>query len=244
MELKNLFNQWAVSTEGRYRSNQWLLSKWDTLDGLPFSEERVSALMGYVSDHIRASSCRRILDAGCGGGWMTERLSALGSHCVGVDIAMEMLRFCDHKKNKFVCGNLCSLPFRSGIFDGVVCYFVLINFMDLVDVERVVDELLRVTRPGGRILIGQLPDKERSLEYDQAKESYREFCLEQFPGLQETRDQHPIPIQLYARDFWTSLLDTKACSYRIINAFNPFFHKGRPLTIPWRFDIVIEKEDV
>ncbi len=243
MELKDLFNQWAVSTKGRYKFNQWLLSKWDTLDGLPFSETRNSALIKHIGENIHIDSCRRVLDAGCGGGWMTECLSGSGRQCIGIDIAAEMLRYCNRDNSGFVCGNLCSLPFQPDVFDGVVCYFVLINFMDLANVEAAVDELLRVTRSGGRVLIGQLPDGKRSADYDAAKEAYREFCRAQFPDLKETRDQHSIPIQLYDRSFWTALLGAKECSYQIVDSFNPFFREGQPATVSWRFDVVIQKGD-
>ncbi len=243
MQLKDLFNQWALFTAGRYRSNQWLLSKWDTLDGLPVSEEKISALFAHIDGALDLKSRRRILDAGCGGGWMAERLGSSDRQCVGVDISFEMLRNSEHKNSKIVCADLCALPFQPEVFDAVLCYFVFINFLNPAEIKRAVDELLRVTEPGGRILIGQLPDKHRSEGYDAAKEEYRRFCNERFPHLRETRDQHPIPIQLYERGFWTSLLDERDCTYSIRDSFNPFFRPGQPSTVDWRFDMVIQKAD-
>jgi demethylmenaquinone methyltransferase/2-methoxy-6-polyprenyl-1,4-benzoquinol methylase len=51
---------------------------------------------------------------------------------------------------RFIAGDALELPFEDGLFDAVTAAFGVRNFEDL---ERGLDEVLRVLRPGGRAVI-------------------------------------------------------------------------------------------
>ena len=58
---------------------------------------------------------------------------------------------------RFVAGDALALPFRDGVFDAVTISFGLRN---VADPDAALAEMLRVTRPGGRLVIcefGHLP---------------------------------------------------------------------------------------
>ncbi|QKT06172.1 class I SAM-dependent methyltransferase [Gordonia sp. X0973] len=99
---------------------------------------------------------RQILDVACGPGLYTRRLAANltgDGRCVGVDFSAAMLARAarsPHAKTTFVRGDAHHLPFPDGSFDTVACFAALYLIPDPLPV---VDELVRVTKPGGEIAI-------------------------------------------------------------------------------------------
>lgn len=103
---------------------------------------------------LRHPSPRQILDVGCGTGEITARLADLypEASLVGVDLEEPHLerarRRCEGKRARFEKGDALALHFGEGQFDLCVCRHLL---QAVPDPRRVVAELARVTRPGGRL---------------------------------------------------------------------------------------------
>jgi ubiquinone/menaquinone biosynthesis C-methylase UbiE len=99
----------------------------------------------------------KILDAGCGTGIFTLDYLAQGAEVVGLDISEPMLRLAKEKAAGYpfsiVKGDMLYLPFKDNAFDKVVSVTAL-EF--IADGRKAVDELFRVTRPGGRIVAATL----------------------------------------------------------------------------------------
>lgn len=99
----------------------------------------------------------RVLDAGCGTGEYACWFASQGADVVGLDLSSEALaqarRYArTHNLDgvRFQEGSVLDLPFDSGSFDLVYCTGVLHHTPDPF---RGFEELCRVTRPGGKILI-------------------------------------------------------------------------------------------
>jgi|PersoiStandDraft_1058852.scaffolds.fasta_scaffold00344_5 SAM-dependent methyltransferase len=113
----------------------------------------------------------RVLDAGTGAGALALGLAPLVGEIVGCDIVPELLteakKLASGLPNvSFVEGDIFALPFETGSFDIVGTIRTLHH---LGRPERAFSELVRVTRPNGRLLvIDQLapPDPLRALEID------------------------------------------------------------------------------
>ena len=109
-----------------------------------------SALLREVSP----AGGQTILDAGCGTGRLMAAISATGAAVVGVDPDRGMARIADRLGNGMVARSRAeALPFPDGRFDATVAMTVL-EFVD--DFRIVLQEMARVTRTGGRIVIGAL----------------------------------------------------------------------------------------
>ncbi len=93
-----------------------------------------------------------VLDLAAGTGTSSEPFVAAGAHTVPCDFSLGMLRVGNRRRPDlgFVAGDATKLPFRDGSFDAVTISFGLRN---VVDAEGALAEMLRVTRPGGRIVV-------------------------------------------------------------------------------------------
>lgn len=92
----------------------------------------------------------RILDAGCGTGINLEFLTEFGT-VTGVDSSDEAIRFCSLRNSKDARrADITALPFAADSFDLVTALDVLEHIEN--DVQAL-DELARVCRPGGWLLI-------------------------------------------------------------------------------------------
>ena len=113
---------------------------------------------GLVRSALAPVPGERILDVGCGPGFLSAELhqevGPAGS-VVGVDSSPAMLalaaRRCDSLGNvTFQEGDATSLPVADASFDGAVCVQVL-EFV--ADAPAALRELYRALRPGGRVVV-------------------------------------------------------------------------------------------
>ncbi|WP_030548154.1 demethylmenaquinone methyltransferase [Streptomyces albus] len=104
---------------------------------------------------VRAVDARpgeRVLDLAAGTGTSSQPFAAAGAYVVPCDFSLGMLR--EGRKRQphlpFTAGDATKLPFADGVFDAVTISFGLRNVQDT---DTALAELLRVTKPGGRVVI-------------------------------------------------------------------------------------------
>ncbi len=94
----------------------------------------------------------RVLDLACGTGdfSLLVRGRYPGARPVAADLTERMLQLARQRGlQEAVCGDACRLPFTEGAFDCVFVGYGLRNFPHLKDA---VEEIRRVTRPGGLLV--------------------------------------------------------------------------------------------
>ena len=104
---------------------------------------------------VRALALRpgeRVLDLAAGTGTSSEPIRAAGARVVPCDFSLGMLRVGKSRAPHlaFTAGDALSLPFADAAFDAVTMSFGLRN---TADVDVALREMLRVTRPGGRLVV-------------------------------------------------------------------------------------------
>lgn len=113
--------------------------------------------LGHIMDLLTPGRQDRILDVGCGTGIFTENYLRQGALVTGVDLSLGMLRYGLHKPGLGgmlpAVADMRQLPFSDCSFDKTVS-ITAIEFV--ADGRRAVQELLRVTRKGGRLVIATL----------------------------------------------------------------------------------------
>lgn len=122
------------------------------------------SLPAHVVDHYLEKRARFVveycpkgtaLDVGCGTGVLAERLAAAGYEMTGVDPSEGMLRVLEQRGSRVrgVKGSGTSLEFPDDSFDLVYCVAVMHHIAAADDVRRTLAEMVRVAKPGGRVLI-------------------------------------------------------------------------------------------
>ncbi|MFI0898568.1 demethylmenaquinone methyltransferase [Streptomyces sp. NPDC020983] len=94
----------------------------------------------------------RVLDLGAGTGTSSLPFAAAGGTVVPCDFSLGMLREGKkrHPELPLTAGDATRLPFADGVFDAVTISFALRNVQDT---DAALREMLRVVRPGGRLVI-------------------------------------------------------------------------------------------
>jgi ubiquinone/menaquinone biosynthesis C-methylase UbiE len=110
-----------------------------------------------ILDLLKPAPGELILDAGCGTGIFTSDILAAGSQVCGLDLSLPMLLRAKEKAGRssfdVVAGDILTLPFPGEIFDKVVSITAL-EFV--ADGRAAMNELFRVTRRGGCIVVATL----------------------------------------------------------------------------------------
>ncbi|MHA6492878.1 class I SAM-dependent methyltransferase [Pseudomonas borbori] len=107
---------------------------------------------------VMALAPKRVLDVGCGEGWLCRGLAARGVESVGVDASVPLIDIAQsagHARAQYrVCGyaELHSQAAQLGLFDVLVCNFALLE----EPLAPTLDALHGLLAPGGRLLIQTL----------------------------------------------------------------------------------------
>src|SRR5262245_18862979 len=124
---------------------------------------KIAALMRESGEAVARSllitTPRRILDLGCGDGTTAFPLAALGAEVVGIDIARNLVTAGNRRaaeagldRLKFQEGDACNLQgVDDNSFDLTLSVFGAMFAPKPFDVAS---EMVRVTKPGGRIVMG------------------------------------------------------------------------------------------
>lgn len=145
-----LFN-WSAPLLKRYGD------RWD--------DEGVGQVGGWLAPFVERSGS--LLDLGGGTGGLAVRLADTYDWCVTIlDATPEMLAFVpEHGSVESLVGDAGAMPFDEDRFDGVVVSDAFHHFRDQ---PAAVDEMRRVVRPGGGVVI---------MEYDRTQIAIKLIAL-------------------------------------------------------------------
>jgi ubiquinone/menaquinone biosynthesis C-methylase UbiE len=105
-----------------------------------FINQREEIAKKYLND------CKMVLDLGCGPGIFLDIFH--GKTVIGLEKNKEKIK--KISKGLLINADATNLPFKNGVFDGVLCTEVLEHIKNY---KKVIYEISRVTKPGGKVLI-------------------------------------------------------------------------------------------
>ena len=115
-----------------------------------------------VRDAVAPKPGQSVLDLAAGTGSSSVALNLEGVRVVASDFSQGMLAEGRkrHPELEFVFADATNLPFAANEFDATTISFGLRN---VVDVEKALREMFRVTKPGGRVVICEFSRVQNSL---------------------------------------------------------------------------------
>jgi SAM-dependent methyltransferase/ribosomal protein S18 acetylase RimI-like enzyme len=136
-------------------------------DAMP--PEYFDSVAAYVAGTLALDPARdRTLDVGCDSAMVSRRVAPACRRFVGVDFIPGLVRDVPagavnarEGPASFLAADGRSLPFRAGVFDKVLCCAMIHVLPSPEDGVAVIDELLRVCRPGGQVLVAAVPDRRK-----------------------------------------------------------------------------------
>ena len=120
-----------------------------------------------AKDSYAASVCKlrdvrnlRVLDAGCGDGWLTVILAKRGAQVAGVDVSAVGVRLARGRASAnnvqsqcdFFTASIYSLPFQDRTFDAVIGQSILHHLSHKAEAAR---QLHRVMKPGAKAVFAE-----------------------------------------------------------------------------------------
>ena len=113
------------------------------------------AMIDAFAEAVTSGDAARVLDAGCAAGRMSRYLADRGCVVEGVDLSSSMVAMArrDHPDLVFDVGSLTDLPYPGEQFAGVMLWYSIIHTPPTGQ-ARIFEEVRRVLRPGGHVLVG------------------------------------------------------------------------------------------
>ena len=166
----------------------------------------------------------RVLDVGCGEGWLCRTLAAAGVVAVGLDASPELIAAARHadrgEYNLASYAELANLRPDIGVFPVVICNFSLLE----EDVEPVLRHLRQCLEPGGSLLIQTLHPG--SGGEDGNGDGWR---VESFAGFEACFTQ-AMPWYFRSLTSWSALLTSSGFSIKsFVEPLDP--KSGTPLSL-------------
>ncbi len=150
----------------------------------------------------RLPATARVLDAGCGTGGMLAALRRRRPlwRCEGVDLSAVAVEFCRERGlDEVRAGDVHALPFGDEVFDAVLSLDVLSHAG--VDEVGALDEMRRVLRPGGVLVVNVAAFPSLRGGHDEAVESVRRYRRAGLVPLMEGRG-----LEVEAAHYWNAWL--------------------------------------
>ncbi|MFL6257143.1 MAG: methyltransferase domain-containing protein [Pyrinomonadaceae bacterium] len=182
-------------------------------DGIDADTFRHFCDFANVARALALSPDRRILDVGCGSGWLSEYFARLGYDVTGIDISPDLIEVARERVERIPYGADQETPLRCRFlvhdaegapleeqFDAVVCYDSLHHFEDE---HAVIENLAAMTKYGGSLFIleGDRPE-EGSENEEELLEVMRDFGTLESP---------------FSREYLCALLD--ACGFAVVGDY-------------------------
>ncbi|MFI2564870.1 demethylmenaquinone methyltransferase [Paenarthrobacter sp. NPDC089989] len=139
-----------------------------------------------VVDAMDVKAGQRVLDLAAGTGTSSEPYADAGVDVVACDFSLGMLKVGKRRRPDidFIAGDATNLPFADNSFDASTISFGLRN---VVEPRKALEEMLRVTKPGGRLVIAEFSQPVVPLW----RTMYTEYLMRALPAIATKVSSNP-----------------------------------------------------
>lgn len=119
----------------------------------------IQQIIEAIKNKLDLSSKDDLLEVGCGAGMLLIPLSKFVKSSSGIDMSNSLIsRLKEHINAELHVSEANHLPFNDMKFDKILCHSVFQYFNSLEYAKKVINEMVRVCKNGGKILIMDIPD--------------------------------------------------------------------------------------
>lgn len=163
---------------------------------------RPPAAFPYFLDLAGVSGGQRVLDIGCGTGFLLQAADARGAETHGLDISEEALKLAAEAtpNSELKIGKAEALPYGDAHFHRVFCLGAMEHFLDM---DKGLDEMIRVTAPGGKLCVVVPNDNYWWWLFHRQKGTHQQAINERMMSLQAWQDffrKHGLAIETVCQD--------------------------------------------
>ena len=123
-----------------------------------------SELRSYLINLAELDQNSSIIDVGCGTGALFNDIIGIHDHFFGLDINFSSIKYAkeNHPNIDLIQGDGRNLPLMDDCFDLAFCHFLLLW---VPESRRVIKEMTRITKPGGKVIAFAEPDYGGRIDY-------------------------------------------------------------------------------
>lgn len=139
-----------------------------------------------TANAVAAKKGKKILDLAAGTGTSSLAFAKSGATVIPCDFSLGMLQEGNKRSPQlnFSAGDALSLPFADETFDAVTISFGIRN---VNNVDKALKEMLRVTKPGGRIVVCEFS----SPTFEPFRKIYMEYLMKALPAIAKKTSSNP-----------------------------------------------------
>lgn len=190
-----------------------------------------------VVEAVGAKPGQRVLDLAAGTGTSSEPYADAGVHVVACDFSVGMLKVGKRRRPDidFVAGDATNLPFADDSFDASTISFGLRN---VVDPQKALREMLRVTKPGGKLVVAEFSHP----SFSPFRTVYSEYLMRALPPIAKKVASNPAAYVYLAESIrawpnqeklsvWLNVAGWESVQYRNLSGGIVAVHRAtKPLT--------------
>lgn len=125
---------------------------------VPYTQLPDLSYIPRIADELKKNGAKKVLDLGCGSGWLAVYLARQGFEVVGVDVSAQAINLAntwasqEDLKISFDVADASQLQYQAGSFDAVVANSIFEHF-PIKQAQQLTDKVYSMLKDGG-IFIG------------------------------------------------------------------------------------------
>lgn len=138
-----------------------------TIDGNPVPDSVWQKTISHIVEVVKVDQNSIVLELCCGNGMVIGPISQVAGKAYGVDFSEPLLNQLHSQFGKAVETrqiDVLELTWKPGTLDAIIIYFSIQHF-DEQQTLHLIQRSLEWLRPGGRMLIGDIPDRAKKWKY-------------------------------------------------------------------------------
>lgn len=144
----------ALPLEAVYQENISFWEKAWNMCKVPYTQLPDLSYIPRIAEELNKVSAKKVLDLGCGSGWLAVYLARQGFEVVGVDVSAQAINLANTWANQeelkisFQVGDASKLQYEAGSFDAVVANSIFEHF-PIKQAQLMTDKVNSLLNEGG-----------------------------------------------------------------------------------------------